>query len=99
MRPAAEQQLAVTAVYTDGSTQDVTRQALYEANAQDVASVDAGGHVQIQFNQPGDVAVMIRYQGRVAVFRATEPLGAPIAAMPPVRNFIDELAFKKLSQM
>ena len=98
MPPAGEQQLAVTAVYTDGSTQDVTRQALYEANAQDVASVDAGGHVKM-FNQPGDVAVMIRYQGKVAVFRGTEPLGAPIAAMPPVRNFIDELAFKKLSQM
>ncbi|HSZ55814.1 MAG TPA: DUF1549 domain-containing protein, partial [Tepidisphaeraceae bacterium] len=98
MRPAAEQQLAVTAVYTDGSTQDVTRQALYETNAQDVASVDADGYVKL-FNQPGDVAVMIRYQGRVAVFRATEPLGAPIAAMPPARNFIDELAFKKLSQM
>jgi hypothetical protein len=98
MRASAEQQLAVTAVYTDGSTHDVTRQALYEANAQDVASVDAGGYVTM-FKQPGDVAVMIRYQGKVAVFRGTEPLGAPIAAMPPVRNFIDELAFKKLLQM
>jgi len=98
MQPAAEQQLAVTAVYTDGSTQDVTRQGLFEANAQDVATVDAGGYVKM-FNQPGDVAVMIRYQGKVAVFRATEPLGAPIGSLPPVRNFIDELAFKKLAQM
>jgi hypothetical protein len=63
-----------------------------------MAAVDATGQVKL-FNQPGDVAVMIRYQGKVAVFRATEPLGAPIAQLPPVRNFIDELAFKKLTEM
>ena len=98
LSPNGEQQLAVSAIYTDGSREDVTRQALYEVNAQEIAAVDAAGHVKM-FNQPGDAAVMIRYQGKVTVFRATEPLGAPIAQLPPVRNFIDELAFKKLSEM
>lgn len=94
----ARQQLAVTAVYTDGSTEDVTGQALYEANDREVADVDAGGRVGM-FAQPGDVAVMVRYQGKVGVFRGTEPLGAPVGALPPVRNFIDAVAFKKLREM
>src|SRR5258707_497010 len=36
-----EQQLLVTARYTDGSTQDVTRGAVYEANDREMAAVDA----------------------------------------------------------
>ena len=92
------QQLAVTAIYSDGSMEDVTRQALYEVNDHEVGTVDAGGCVTM-FEQPGDVAVMVRYQGKVAVFRGTEPLGATIASLPPARNFIDDLVFKKLEEM
>jgi len=98
MSPDAGQQLSVSAIYTDGSVQDVTRQALYEVNDHEVGSVDSEGYVKL-FRQPGDAAVMVRYQGKVAVFRATEPLGAPIAHLPPVRGFIDDLVFKKLKEM
>jgi hypothetical protein len=42
------------------------------------------------------VAIMVRYQAKVAVFRASIPLGAPVANLPPAKNFIDELVFKKL---
>ncbi|MCW5560153.1 MAG: DUF1549 domain-containing protein, partial [Verrucomicrobiae bacterium] len=86
------QQLVVTAHYTDGSTEDVTRRALYEPNDKDMASADALGRVKV-FNQPGVVSVMVRYQSQVAVFRATVPLGAPIAALPRPRNFVDDLIF------
>ena len=90
-----EQQLVVLAHYTDGAVEDVTRSALYEANDKDMAAPDAEGQVRL-FEQPGDVAVMVRYQARVAVFRATIPLGAPVESLPAARNFIDELVFKKL---
>lgn len=73
----SEQQLVVTALYSDGSTEDVTRSALFEANDKDMAATDANGRVKV-FNQPGEVAVMVRYQGKVATFRATVPLGAPV---------------------
>jgi hypothetical protein len=43
--------------------------------------------------------VMCRYQGQVAVFRATVPLGAPVETLPPARNFIDELVFDKLQSL
>jgi len=91
-----EQQLAVMAHYTDGTTEDVTRSALFEPNDKDLAKTDETGRVKV-FEQPGDVAVMVRYQAKVAVFRATVPLGAPVGDLPPAKNFIDELVFKKLS--
>jgi hypothetical protein len=90
-----EQQLIVYAHYTDGSVQDVTRSALYEPNDKDMAATSETGHVQF-FRQPGDVAVMVRYQAKVAVFNATIPLGAPVDSLPTPNNFIDEIVFKKL---
>jgi hypothetical protein len=92
----AEQQLVVLAHYTDGAVEDVTRSALYEPNDKDMAKVNETGHVQL-FQQPGDVAVMVRYQAKVGVFRATIPLGAPFPEKLPVaKNFVDELVFAKL---
>lgn len=93
-----EQQLVVLAHYTDGSVEDVTRSALYEPNDKDMAKVSERGHVQL-FQQPGDVGVMVRYQAKVAVFRAIIPLGAPVEKLPLAINFIDELVFKKLKAM
>ncbi len=90
-----EQQLAVMAIYTDGRTEDVTRSALYEANDKDMAKTEESGLVKL-YQQPGDVAVMVRYQAKVAVFRATIPLGATVTNLPVAKNFIDELVFKKL---
>lgn len=90
-----EQQLQVTAHYTDGSTRDVTKRALYEANEKAMAESSETGLVKL-FDLPGDVAVMVRYQGKVSTFRATVPLGAPVAALPPVSNFVDDLVFAKL---
>lgn len=91
----AEQQLVVLAHYTDGTVEDVTRSALYEPNDKEMAQVSETGHVQL-FRQPGDVGVMVRYQAKVAVFRATIPLGAPVEKLPVAKNFVDELVFKKL---
>jgi hypothetical protein len=93
-----EQQLVVTAHYSDGSTEDVTRSSLFEPNDKDMASTDANGLLKI-FNQPGEFAVMVRYQGQVATFRATIPLGAPVDRLPLAKNFVDELVFKQLKQV
>src|SRR5262249_33557681 len=45
----------------------------------------------------GQAAIMARYQGQVAVFRATVPLGSPAEPYPafPAVNFIDALALKQ----
>ena len=93
-----EQQLVVRAHYTDGSTEDVTRSALFEANDKDMAKISESGLVSVE-QQPGDVAVMVRYQAKVAVFQATIPLGAPVDSLPAPKNFIDELVFAKLKRV
>ncbi|HEV8607963.1 MAG TPA: DUF1549 domain-containing protein [Tepidisphaeraceae bacterium] len=95
MALGGEQQLVVNATYSDGSKEDVTRSALYEPNDKELAKVEESGLVKV-FQQPGDVAVMVRYQAKVAVFQATLPLGAPVATLPPARNFVDEIVFRKL---
>ena len=41
----------------------------------------------------GKVSVMVRFQGRVGVFNASIPLGAPVEQTPTSRNFIDDHVF------
>ncbi len=93
-----EQQLVVRAIYSDGSVQDVTRSALFEPNDKAVAAVGEDGLVSM-LKQPGDVAVMVRYQGKAVVFNATVPLGAPVGELPAPANDIDRLVFAKLREM
>lgn len=98
MSKHGKQQLSVIAVYTDGSTEDVTNTAQYEANNKDMAEADSTGLVEVT-DLTGDVGIMVRYQAKVAVFRATIPLGAPVDNLPKPKNFIDELVFKKLKML
>lgn len=71
------QQIAVFAHYSDKTVVDVTQRAQYESNDPDVAIVDGAGLVR-SLELSGEAAVMTRYQGHVAVFRATVPLGMKI---------------------
>ena len=97
---ARKQTLALKAIakYSDGSTRDVTGMALYESNDRALAEVNEQGLVQIQ-DLSGKVAVMVRYQGKVAVYFAAIPLGAPVESVPPPKNFVDELVFTNLRAM
>ncbi|MCA8994212.1 MAG: DUF1549 domain-containing protein, partial [Planctomycetaceae bacterium] len=90
-----EQQITVYATYSDGSREDVTRMALFEPNDTELAESDETGLVRT-LDLSGEVAIMARYQGQVATFRSTIPLGAEVASLPPVKNIIDETVFAKL---
>lgn len=94
----AEQQLRALAKYSDGSERDVTGLALFESNDKSMADVADGGLVKIS-DIPGKVAIMVRYQGRVAVFNASIPLGAPVETVPPSKNFIDDFVFANLKEI
>lgn len=93
-----QQQLTAVANYSDGTTRDVTKQALFESNDSSMAEVDGGGMVSIQ-DLSGKVSVMVRYQGQVAVFSASVPLGAPVEQVPPSNNFVDDLVFGNLKEL
>lgn len=94
----AQQQIAVVAHFSDGSTKDVTRMTQFDSNDSEMAEVSPTGLVTTG-QLTGSVAVMARYQGHVDVYRATIPLGVPVENLPQEKNFIDELVFKKLKQL
>jgi hypothetical protein len=98
MPQSGQQQLLVIAHYTNGATEDVTSTVTYEPNNPEMAEVSTTGLVKT-LDLTGDVAVMIRYQGQVAVFRASVPLGVPVETTPPPKNFVDELVFAKLKTL
>ncbi|NQV25458.1 MAG: DUF1553 domain-containing protein [Rhodopirellula sp.] len=95
IKMSGEQQLVAMARYSDGSSRDVTELALYESNSEAMASVSERGFVQVQ-DIPGKVAIMVRYQGKVSVFTAAVPLGAPVETLPPEKNFVDAHVFANL---
>jgi hypothetical protein len=98
LKPKTAQQLKVTARYSDGSSRDVTKLALFEANDTAMASATDSGLVQTQ-DLPGNVAVMVRFGGKVNVCSVSVPLGAPVDTLPPVKNFIDQHVFANLKQI
>ncbi len=91
-------QLKAIAHYSDGSSRDVTRLALYESNDTAMAEVSGKGVVTAS-DIPGKFSIMVRYQGKVSVFGGAVPLGAPVENLPPAQNFIDEHVFANLKEL
>ncbi len=98
MKIKGKQQLKVLAHFSDGKLRDVTRSALFEPNDKSMAEVDEAGLVKI-LDIPGNVAVMVRYQGMVSVYSASIPLGAKVGVLPASKNFIDQIVFANLKQI
>jgi hypothetical protein len=95
----SKQQFAVYAHYTDGTVEDITRRAQYECNDTEIATVDPNGLVHT-LTMSGEAAVMARYQGMVAVFRATVPLGmkTPDWKFEP-KTVVDQFTAKKWKEL
>lgn len=95
----ANQQFAVLAHYSDGSVEDVTRRAQYDSNDTEIAEVDANGLVKIQ-SMSGEAAIMARYLGHVATFRATVPLGMTVPTYPfPHQTIVDAATHRKWQEL
>ncbi len=90
-----QQPLTAIANYSDGSQRDVTRLALYESNDPAMLEVDDQG-LATALDVPGKAAVMVRYQGNVAVYSVAIPLGAEMGEVPAANNFIDDAVFANL---
>jgi hypothetical protein len=93
-----QQPLRVLAHYSDANVVDVTDLALYESNDTAMVEVDPRGLVTAS-DIPGKVAVMVRYQGQVAVYSASVPLGAEVTDVPDSNNFIDGFVFGNLQEI
>lgn len=94
-----QQQLIVIARYADGTTRDVTREAVFETSNFEVATVSKQGVITAV--QRGEAAALVRFEGSYAA--------APIAILgnragyewtpSPEHNFIDTLVNEKLQRM
>ena len=98
LKRGEQQQLTAVARYADGQTRDVTNLAIYEANDVGMAQASERGLVKT-LDRTGNVAIMVRFQGRVAVYSASIPLGAPVETLPVARNFVDEHVFSNLKTL
>lgn len=94
-----QQQLLVFARYSDGSTRDVTRDAVFDTSNFEVATVSKTGLITAV--QRGEAAALVRYEGNYAA--------APISILgnrdgyqwtpQPEQNYIDGLVHAKLQRM
>ncbi len=92
LRPSAEQQLIVTATFTDGRKEDVTRWAKYDSGNEGVATVDNYGHVVM--HSYGEAPVTVWYQSKVTFSRLRIPypykLEETVFKKAPRHNYIDD---------
>jgi hypothetical protein len=97
--PGLEQQLLVTARFSDGSSRDVTADVRTSSNNESAADPDESGLVRMRHK--GEAAVMVRYGPLVSVatFVVLEHNPAFAWTDPPENNFIDKLVNAKLKRM
>lgn len=97
-----EQQLRVTAHFSDGSQRDVTHLASFQSSESPIVQVDEEGRLRAG-NIPGEAAIMARYQGHIAICKASIPLPGEVPPELyrdlPRYNFIDDLVWKKLERL
>lgn len=97
----AEQQILVTAHFSDGHSEDVTRWTKYSSSDESVASVDDAGRVKMRGH--GEAAVTIYYLGLVSFARLRVPFPADfdpqVFRTAKSSNTIDKLVLKKLEQL
>jgi WD40 repeat protein len=98
-REGAAQQFRVVAVYGDGSTRDVTREAFIESGNLEVAKAVAGGSVQAL--RRGEAPILARFEGAYAASTLTI-MGNRDGFQwqtPEVYNTIDEHVARKWERM
>jgi|SRR5579883_175524 len=88
MVPGEQQQLSVTAIWSDGRREDVTSTVQFDALNDAVANVTPAGLVTAK--EAGETHIMIRFGGQAEVAQITLPF-AKLEKFPdlPAHNFID----------
>ena len=98
-REGQTQQMLVLARYPDGSSRDVTLDAIYSSSVPSVADVSPSGLVTSA--RRGEAAILVRYEGAFGVdnvFVMGDRSG--FAWKPPVENnYVDTLVDKKLQKV
>jgi hypothetical protein len=98
LKPKDTLRVLVRAVYSDGSSADVTRLAKFVSSEEQVAAVDEDGRVTVA--GPGEAGVAVLFGTRVATLTVTSPYPNTVTSATFTKartvNYIDELVLKKL---
>lgn len=96
-----QQQLIVTAHYSDGRAEDVTQWVKWTSSNERVCTVEEDGQVTVV--GAGEGAISAWYSSRIAMARVTAPFDNELPektfADLPARNFIDEHVNRQLEQL
>src|SRR5713101_6482646 len=98
-KPGESKQVSVTAHYADGATRVVTQEALYSSNTPIVADINGTGLIKTE--RKGEAAMLIRYEGKLAVLNVTvltPKQGFEWKPMPEA-NYIDRFMNAKLQRL
>jgi Protein of unknown function (DUF1549)/Protein of unknown function (DUF1553) len=102
LKPGESLPLKVTAHYSDGSEEDVTRMAMFQSNESAIVSVGEDGVIKAG-PISGEASIMARYLNVIATCNVAIPLAGEVPdelyAKLPRNNFIDELAWNKLQSL
>lgn len=102
LAPQQTQQLQVTAIYSDGSTRDITSLAAFQSNEAPIAAVTESGLITAG-SITGEAAIMARFLGRIAVCEVLIPrqqtISPDVYAALPRRNFIDPHVWSRLQRL
>ncbi len=93
-------QLRVEAIFTDGSSEDVTRLCSFESRDKSIAAVNRDGRVTA--SGVGDAALIVRYRDEPVAATVLVPRGGgeeASLARSLVANFIDEHILAKLKRL
>ncbi len=90
LKPNSSQQLRVTAFFSDNTSRDVTRQAVYQSNEPNIATVESDGLVKTS-SQHGLVSVMARFGEQIATFHAAVPFASDPVKMAAAQQQLDQL--------
>jgi len=102
MANRSDQQLAVTAHYSNGTTRDVTHLAAFQSNESAIVAVTAEGLIKAG-PIPGEAAITARFGDKFARCEVTIPMAGDVSpgiyAALPRTNFIDGLVWAKLERL
>ena len=97
-KPGSSRQLKVIAHYADGSSRDVTRDAMYSSNTPQYAEISDDGSIKTL--RKGEAAMLVRYEGKLSVVNVTAVPEEPFAWKPvPEWNFVDKNVYAKLQRL
>jgi hypothetical protein len=101
LAPGDSQPLVIRAHFSDGHSEDVTRQAKFTSSDGGVVGVDEWGTAIVVGR--GEATVTAWYLSKLATARVTSPFAEPIDpavfARAPRHNFIDEQVLAKLADL